>query len=252
MNANMTNMTNTNKILSIIAYYLSEYDMQAVKLLGYKNRSQAFSDISLKMNHENNYLKLRRDEFDALPQSSSHRNGWKNRSPSKDVIELSEYLGHFSFDELTNLVKSLINNEQPCIEREICQTGDYIELHQSESTLEEQLNQVDSSARIEIRLSENKYRVYDKSIIVSLKKLYQGKCQICGCSQFNEDITEAHHIEYFSRSCNNNAQNIIILCPNHHRLIHKLNPIFVYENCEYIYPDGSVERLKLNKHLGNI
>lgn len=67
-------MTETSKTLSIIAYYLSEYDMNAVSALGYHTRREAFEKISSHFDRENNYLKLRRDEFDALPESSSHRN----------------------------------------------------------------------------------------------------------------------------------------------------------------------------------
>ena len=86
----------SSRALSIIAYYLSEYDMDAVITLGYQNRAQAIREISEKFKRSNNYLKLRRDEFDALPFSKSHRNGWKNREPAKDVLEMGEWLRLFS------------------------------------------------------------------------------------------------------------------------------------------------------------
>ena len=101
-------MEATSKVLSIIAYYLSEYDMDAVKALGYQTRSEAMKAISVAAGRDNNYLKLRRDEFDALPESSSSRKGWRNRAPLKEVEELGTYLHTFSFDELTEIVKSLI------------------------------------------------------------------------------------------------------------------------------------------------
>ena len=34
------------KVLDIIAYYLSEYDLKAVEQLGYKSRSEAFVSIA--------------------------------------------------------------------------------------------------------------------------------------------------------------------------------------------------------------
>ena len=55
-------MENVSKNLSIIAFYLSEYDIRAVKELGFSNRSEAFKAISILMGRDNNYLKLRRDE----------------------------------------------------------------------------------------------------------------------------------------------------------------------------------------------
>ena len=74
-------MNATSKGLSVIAYYLSEFDMDAVHELGYKTRNEAMKQLSVLMGRDNNYLKLRRDEFDALPDSSSNRLGWKNRPP---------------------------------------------------------------------------------------------------------------------------------------------------------------------------
>ena len=88
----------TSNILSILAYYLSEYDIEAVHMLGYKNRTECFKAISVKFSRDNNYLKLRRDEFDALSMSSSHRSGWKNRPATTDVIKLAEELRGFSLE----------------------------------------------------------------------------------------------------------------------------------------------------------
>ena len=40
------------------------------------------------------------------------------------------------------------------------------------------------------------------------------------CSLFT-----SHHIDYFTRSQNNDSTNIIIISPNDYRIIHKNNPI---------------------------
>ena len=40
------------------------------------------------------------------------------------------------------------------------------------------------------------------------------------CSLFT-----SHHIDYFTRSQNNDSTNIIIISPNYHCIIHKNNPI---------------------------
>ena len=42
--------------MSIVAYFLSEYDMQAVKDLGYKSRAEAHREISAVFNVFGNYL----------------------------------------------------------------------------------------------------------------------------------------------------------------------------------------------------
>ena len=65
-------MDNT-KLMDIIAYYLSEYDMDAVYALGYVSRSDAFRKIGSLFGKNNNYLKRLRDEYDVV--TSSSRNG---------------------------------------------------------------------------------------------------------------------------------------------------------------------------------
>ena len=225
-------MEATNKVLSIIAYYLSEYDMDAVRQLGFNTRMEAMNTLSSLIGSGNNYLKLRRDEFDALPDSSSTRKGWRNRPAAKEVLEIATYLHQFSFSELSDIVQSLINNytTQGVINEPENKNNQPVEL--TEEEIEQVINSEDPAARLVLGTHASYHRVYDKSIIVNLKKLYRGRCQICGknpVADFNVNICEAHHLEYFSKSQNNNASNIIIVCPNHHRLIHSLKPEFNYD-----------------------
>jgi predicted HNH restriction endonuclease len=63
------------------------------------------------------------------------------------------------------------------------------------------------------------------------------------------DISEAHHIIQFIETQNNNADNLIVLCPNHHRIIHTAKPIFDYAEKAFIYNNSLVETLKINDHL---
>ncbi|WP_295089169.1 HNH endonuclease [Ruminococcus sp.] len=98
----------------------------------------------------------------------------------------------------------------------------------------------------------SKIRKLNRKIGDNLKLLYGFRCQICGelvGENYGTKIAEAHHIDYFSISLNNNSNNQLVLCPNHHRIIHKLNPIFNRENLSYSFPDGYNERLKINLHL---
>ena len=245
-------MTDVSKSLSIIAYYLSEYDSAALQALGYATQKAAFKDISIIFNRDNNYLKLRRDEFDALPDSSSHRKGWRNRPPIKEVVNIAAYLKKFSFDELTELVKSIIAAQQGTLSTSLSATVVPNARSYSETELENLINFEDPTATVKIRTSPTTVRVYNPTIIRQIKNLYKGNCQLCGCKPFAGatcDLTEVHHIQYFATSHNNNASNLIVLCPNHHRLIHKLNPQYDADNQRYIYPDGSEEQLKINYHL---
>lgn len=242
----------TNKILSIIAFYLSEYDMKAVEALGFRTRNEAINTISSEVGKGNHYLKLRRDEFDALPDSSSSRKGWRNRPPIKDVTQMAAYLHQFSFVELTDIVKSFLESDAVTNEASATLTMTLSADNMDEGELEHIINFSDPTAKIRIETRTGKQRIYKQSIIAQLKNLYRGSCQICGFNpveSFKTNICEAHHIDFFSESQNNNASNIIILCPNHHRLIHKLKPKFDAESLTFTTASGENLPIKLNYHL---
>jgi 5-methylcytosine-specific restriction enzyme A len=111
---------------------------------------------------------------------------------------------------------------------------------------------IDLSARIEQRSRLVKIRKLDKAIGENLKLLYNFNCQICGENfggRYGTFIAESHHIKPFVSSMNNNADNILIICPNHHRTIHKVNPVFDFSRFRFVYPNGFEESLRLNKHF---
>ena len=68
--------------------------------------------------------------------------------------------------------------------------------------------------------------------------------------KYGSTLIHAHHIEYFTKSLNNNPENILIVCPNHHGIIHDCNPEFNATEKTYHYPNGLVEGLTLNRHIG--
>jgi predicted restriction endonuclease len=58
-----------------------------------------------------------------------------------------------------------------------------------------------------------KIRKLDKSIGENLKMIYAYKCQICGLligETYDAAVIYTHHIDYFSTSLNNNANNIMV------------------------------------------
>lgn len=245
-------MNATNRTLSIIAFYLSEYDMDAVEALGFKTRTDAINTISSNVGNGNSYLKLRRDEFDALPDSSSSRKGWRNRLPAKDVAETAAYLHQFSFNELTDIVKSLIENGASADESVTEYSANLLIDTMDEVKLEQIINFSDPTARLVSKTRTGTLRIYNQSIVTQLKSLYRGSCQICGfnpVSDFGVSICEAHHISFFSETQNNDASNIIILCPNHHRLIHNLKPQFDSETLVFSVNNEEILMVKLDYHL---
>ena len=103
--------------LSIIAYYLSQFDIDGVRALGYRTRAQAFSEISGLLGRPNQYLKLRRDEFDVL--TDSKRKGWRNRPVAKDVQKMYDELKEVDFAALTVRVKEILSNAEMTAESDL-------------------------------------------------------------------------------------------------------------------------------------
>ena len=96
-------------------------------------------------------------------------------------------------------------------------------------------------------------RRLDRSIADSLKAVYDYRCQITGekmGERYGCNIVEAHHIEYFTQSLNNDTSNIIIVNPAFHRIIHQASPTFDRKRLAFIFPNGVIEKVTLDKHLG--
>ena len=241
----------SNDKMDIIAYYLSEYDMKAFNYLGFESQASGFRGIADAFGRKDSYLRRLRDEYDVV--TSSHRNGQRNRPPRPRIKDTKDYLESYSFKELSDIVESLIKNTENMSNRDY----DVENIsNMTEEELERIINARDHSSRIEYRTTATKpVRVYDHSIIFGLKSLYRGKCQLCGCMPlegFSTDISEAHHIEYYSVTQNNDASNILILCPNHHSIIHRLNPVFDKKKLEYHFSNGKILKLKLNYHISEV
>ena len=102
-------------------------------------------------------------------------------------------------------------------------------------------NVLDSNATVEERLRIDKIRKIDTKIGDNLKLLYDFRCQICGekiGEEYEAHVAQSHHIDYFIQSLNNDSNNQLIVCPNHHYIIHNVNPIFNRKALTYIYPNG--------------
>lgn len=97
-----------------------------------------------------------------------------------------------------------------------------------------------------------KIRKLNIAIGNNLKLLYNFQCQICGEDfgrKFDTHIAESHHIDPFVVSMNNDASNQVIICPNHHRVIHKAKAVFDRSRLLFVYSNGVEEKLILNSHL---
>lgn len=238
-------MKEDTRILSIIAYYLSKYDIEGVQKLGYRTRTSALQELSALFGHPNAYLKLRRDEFDVLTGSS--RKGWRNREPASDVLRLASFLSNYDFDELTEIVQQYIANQSstPDPYSDVSEQAD-------EESIESLLNSFNSNAEVTSHSGTIKTRHYNANSIKRLKEHYHHKCQICGINPgapYDTDLSEVHHIVPFAKKPDNTPGNLIVLCPNHHRLFHKLQVSFDADITAFVSSNGCFFPLTLNDHL---
>ncbi len=98
---------------------------------------------------------------------------------------------------------------------------------------------------------ELRYR-RNPSLADTLKSYYHYRCQVCGHDfepRYGQSIAESHHIQYLSQGGPDVSPNIVVLCPNHHRVIHMTNARFDHDRLAYDYPNGLRERLILPDHL---
>lgn len=244
-------LTDANRKISIIAYYLSKFDMDAVRALGYENYSRAFEGVSARFGKNNSYMKLRRDEFDVLTGSS--RKGWHKRPPIPTVLLLHNDLKNYGFEEFTQIVKLLIEDSDEVYQSPAITVDDRrIITEFTEEEIERIINHQDFKSKVVKRTGTTTTRIFDDRIQTSLKKLYQYRCQICGATatvMYGVDVSEAHHIDYFTKSANNNPSNIVVLCPDHHRIVHKAKAIFNHELHQFEYDNAKVDQLMFNLHL---
>ena len=144
---------------------------------------------------------------------------------------------------------------------ECCSSSDYQQLAHTLSVIpeevyeqsdDEQFFMADKTASIEEKQRLVKYRRIDRSIILTLKRFYDYRDEISGekiGDEYGDSVVEAHHIDYFTRSQNNDSTNIIIISPNYHRIIHKNNPHFNRKKFQFEFENGEVLRLSLYEHL---
>lgn len=171
----------------------------------------------------------------------------KDRSYIKMPDGLKEYLAIYTTEyEDTFLLEPIAQDDFQVMKKAIQGMRERTVENEIEYEME------DKSSGIEKRLQIVKIRKLNRKIGENLKLLYGYRCQICGQvigEKYGSHIAEAHHIDYFVNSLNNDANNQMIVCPNHHSIIHDANPVFDRRRMVYRFDNGAEERIILNKHL---
>lgn len=94
--------------------------------------------------------------------------------------------------------------------------------------------------------------VRNQSLADSLKSYYACRCQVCAQDfqpGYGVKLADTHHIQYLSQGGPDISENIVVVCPNHHRVIHATNAHFNRQSLTYEYPNGLHEQLVLPDHF---
>ncbi len=104
-------------------------------------------------------------------------------------------------------------------EREQNEISNYLKKSKTRSELIEELNNTKDIADEKVTINHKSYKRDNKTIAL-IKVLRNFQCQICGHSITKRDgnkYVEAAHIMPKHKRGKENANNIILLCPNHHK-----------------------------------
>ena len=92
----------------------------------------------------------------------------------------------------------------------------------------------------------------NRTLVAELQSIYQGRCQLCGFDPqllYGVKACSAHHIIYLSRGGQDEMKNMLLVCPNHHQIIHAAEAAFDFRDLHYVFNNGRREPLVLNQHL---
>ena len=101
-------------------------------------------------------------------------------------------------------------------------------------------------------VQEHKEIQRNPELPIILKELYNFKCQLCEHDfkpKYGVPYSETHHIIWLARGGVDHSNNLIVVCPNHHRIIHETKPEFNRKKLIFMYPNGLHEHLQLKDHL---
>ena len=95
-----------------------------------------------------------------------------------------------------------------------------------------------------------KARHRSRSLVVQLREIYSGECQVCRWAPkrtYGADLCEADHVRWVSRGGPDSIGNRVLLCPNHHRAVHRCDAPFDFGKMGFLFGDR-IEALGLLEH----
>ncbi|MFG0330111.1 MAG: HNH endonuclease [Phycisphaerales bacterium] len=92
----------------------------------------------------------------------------------------------------------------------------------------------------------------NRRLVRELYDLYDNRCQLCEWDPldlYSRPLCEAHHLVWLSRGGEDDLSNMVLICPNHHRAIHRCDAPFDFLDLSFRFSESLRESLQLNRHL---
>lgn len=92
----------------------------------------------------------------------------------------------------------------------------------------------------------------NRQLTDELHEMYASRCQIClwdPRTLYGKPLSEAHHVVWLSRGGDDALENLMLVCPNHHRAIHRCDAHLDYGMMALCFSPAVREPLQLNHHL---
>jgi predicted restriction endonuclease len=77
-----------------------------------------------------------------------------------------------------------------------------------------------------------------RDLVEQLREIYVGECQVCSWAprrSYGSELCEAHHVRWLSRGGNDVLENLVLLCPNHHRAIDRCDAPFDFGRNAFVF-----------------
>ncbi|PME31440.1 hypothetical protein BCV39_22370 [Vibrio sp. 10N.286.55.E10] len=199
----------------VVAYYLAKFPDSYKNLEPNKNMTNLLISYSRFFFMPDSSLKRLRDEYDAF---FPHRAGYKGADTRASRVKVNESLKNLSESELHEIVLNIVNEDSailPDIE--------------TDTPLWE-------GKRVQVQVSKFERNRYARAACIEHHGL---KCQCCSNNMgeiygaIAEGIIEVHHIKPISEIGVDYQidpiADLVPLCPNCHRVVHKRNPPYTVE-----------------------
>ena len=212
-NIDNIDINDINNKATIVAYFLSKFDVQAMEYLGYNTQVAVFNYLSQMIGKDNSYIRRRRDEFDVF--MNNKRKGYNGRKPAAMVNKFHSKLMEFTFEELCEIVDYILSQSKILD----------LTIYPDDLTDDSREYKEGTKKKVAINIYERNHSARAKCLIH-----YGSKCVICDFDAseiYGYEFTGAihvHHINMISKHGSKHSVNPIEdlrpVCPNCHMILH--------------------------------